>query len=114
MIQKHWTFTQTTPATTWIVDNIPDGATGAVITHIIADGGQILQPDNQLVSPDGLQLSFGVEAVAGMAYGDYYVESNDVVVNGNGGMINVTINQNNLGGAASEPYNFPQSEGCQD
>lgn len=109
MHQKHWTFAQTNPATTWEVNNIPDGATGAVITHIETSEGVILQPDNQVKAPYGLQLSFGVEAVDGIAYGDYYTEDNDVVVNGNGGVINVTINQHNNGGAASEPYNFPES-----
>lgn len=87
MHQKHWTFEQAAPATTWVVNNIPEGAQGAVITHIITDGGQILQPDNQLVSPDGLQLSFGVEAVAGKAYGDYYTEDDTTIINGNGGSI---------------------------
>ena len=103
MHYKHWTFTQDTPATTWIVNNIPEDAKGAVITHVIADGGQILQPDNQLISPDGLQLSFGVEAVAGTAYGTYYLEQEqqEVVLHGNGGSISVVINQHN-GGAESQ------------
>ncbi len=91
MHQKHWTFTQETPATTWDVNNVPSGANGAVITHIIADGGQILQPDNQLVSPDGLQLSFGVEAVSGTAYGDYYVDD-EVVVEHGGNTVHITMN----------------------
>lgn len=99
MHQKHWTFTQDTPATVWVVNNIPEGAKGAVITHVIADGGQVLQPDNQLISPDGLQLSFGVEAVSGTAYGDYYLEEQDhestTTVSGDGGVINVTVHQNN-------------------
>lgn len=102
MHQRHWTFEQTVPASTWNVNNVPAGAQGAVITHIITNTGQILQPDNQLVSPDGLQLSFGVEAVAGTAYGDYYVTTEDVVINGDGGVINVTINQNN-NGSSSQP-----------
>ncbi len=99
MHYKHWTFLQSTPLSTWIVNNIPEGAKGAVITHIIADGGQILQPDNQIVSTDGLQLSFGVENVSGTAYGNYYLDHDDkeIIVNGNGGTINVTINQNNNG-----------------
>lgn len=98
MHQKHWTFNQQTPATTWDVDNIPSGATGSVITHIIADNGQILQPDNQVISPDGLQLSFGVEAVAGTAYGDYYIEPAEdehTVISGDGGIVNITVHQNN-------------------
>lgn len=102
MHQKHWTFTQAVPSSTWDINNIPEGAKGAVITHIIADDGQILQPDNQVISPDGLQISFGVEAVSGTAYGDYYVDNENVVVNGNGGTINVTINQHN-GGSESQP-----------
>lgn len=93
MQQKYWKFEQDTPATTWNIDNIPEGAVEPVITHIKTNDGQILQPENQLVSPDGLQLSFGVEAVAGTAHGVYFTE--DIVINGNGGTINVTINQNN-------------------
>lgn len=92
MIQKHWTFTQSVASTTWNVNNVPDGATGAVITHIVADGGQILQPDNQLVSPDGLQLSFGVEAVSGTAYGDYYVEEDSTTVTCDGNVVNIYMN----------------------
>lgn len=92
MIQKHWTFTQPTEATTWEVNNIPDGAVGAVITHIIADGGQILQPDNQLVSPDGLQLSFGVEAVSGVAYGDYYIGEDSTTTTCDGNVVNIHMN----------------------
>ena len=97
MHQHHWTFTKTAPATTWTVNNIPEGAQGAVITHIVTSDGQILQPDNQIVSPDGLQLSFGVEAVSGVAYGDYYTEESPNTVEGNGGVI--YVNQ----------YNYPKS-----
>lgn len=93
MHQQFWTFEQDTASTTWNVNNIPDGAVEPVITHIKTVDGQILQPDNQLVAPDGLQLSFGVEPQAGIAYGTYFTD--DVVINGNGGVINVTINQTN-------------------
>lgn len=98
MHQKHWTFKQEVAASTWNINNVPEGANGAVITHIISDGGLILQPDNQLISPDGLQISFGVEAVAGTAYGDYYIEdaSDDhTVISGDGGIVNITVHQNN-------------------
>lgn len=99
MHKKHWTFTQPTAASTWNVNNVPSGAEGAVITHIIADDGQILQPDNQIISPDGLQLSFGVEAVAGIAYGDYYV-SDEVVVEHGGNTVHITMNS---GVTSSQP-----------
>lgn len=92
MHQKHWTFEQTEPATTWNVNNVPEGAKGAVITHIITDEGQILQPDNQLVAPDGLQLSFGVEAVAGVAYGDYYMGDDTTTVVHDGNTVNIYMN----------------------
>lgn len=94
MHQKHWTFKQVEPATTWNVNNVPAGGVGAVVTHIITDTGQILQPDNQLVAPDGLQLSFGVEAVSGTAYGDYYVDGDTTTVETDGNVVNITINQN--------------------
>lgn len=106
MHQKHWTFAQSEAASTWQVNNIPEGATGAVITHIEADDGQILQPDNQIKAPYGLQLSFGVQAVAGTAYGEYYVEETQhdstTTVSGDGGVINVTVHQNN-GVPSSQP-----------
>ena len=96
MHQKHWTFTQpeSNPSSTWEVNNIPDDAEGAVITHIITTNGQILQPENQIIAPYGLQLSFGVQDVAGVAYGNYFAKD-EIVVSGDGGVINVTINQNN-------------------
>lgn len=92
MHQKHWTFTQTNPATAWEVNNIPDGATGAVITHIEADDGQILQPDNQIKAPYGIQLSFGVEAVSGTAYGTYYTDEDSTVVEHDGNVVNIYMN----------------------
>lgn len=94
MHQKNWTFTQNEALTTWEVNNIPENAKGAVITHIEANDGQILQPDNQMKAPYGLQLSFGVEAVAGTAYGTYYVDDDSVSVEHDGNVVNITINQN--------------------
>lgn len=96
---RHWTFEQTTAATEWQIDNIPDGADGAVITHVITNDGRILQPENQVIAPYGLQLSFGVTAVAGTAYGNYYDSSNTTTVESDGNTVNVTVNQ----------YNHPQS-----
>lgn len=93
MHKRHFEFHQPTPSSIWEVNNIPDGAKHAVITHIETDSGEILQPDSQLRAPYGIQLSFGVRDVSGTAYGDYYTD--DIVINGNGGVINVTINQNN-------------------
>ncbi len=96
MHQKHFTFTQATPNDTWEVNNVPAGAVGAVITHIEATDGQILQPDNQMKAPYGLQLSFGVQQVAGVAYGVYYVDGDETVtVTGDGGTINVHVTQHN-------------------
>lgn len=104
LVQRHWTFDQTVAATTWDVDNVPDGAIGAAITHVITDGGQILQPDNQSVAPYGLQLSFGVTAVAGTAYGSYYIDVTDqtTTIDGTNGIVNVTVNQYN-GATDSQP-----------
>lgn len=92
MHQKHWKFTQTTAATTWEINNIPDGATGAVITHIEADDGQILQPDNQIKAPYGIQLSFGVAPVSGVAYGTYYTDDDSTVVEHDGNVVNIYMN----------------------
>lgn len=107
MHQEQWNFKQDTPSAMWEVNNVPANAKNAVITHVETTEGQILQPDNQMRAPYGLQLSFGVESVSGVAYGVYYTD--DVVINGNGGTINVTINQHNSGGEAAQPYNFPES-----
>ena len=108
MHKKHGEFTQNTPSSTWEVNNIPEGAKQSVVTYIETTEGEILQPDDQKRAPYGIQLSFGVREVSGTAYYDYLATDEDVTINGNGGTINVTINQNNNGGAASEPYNFPE------
>lgn len=89
MIQKHWKFRQETSASVWEVNNIPDGADGAVISHIITDEGVVLQPDQQLVAPYGLQLSFGVQAYAGVAYGTYFTNEDSQVIESHGGTIYV-------------------------
>lgn len=105
MHQKHWKFPQVTASNTWEVNNIPEGALGAVITHVEADDGQILQPENQIRTPYGLQLSFGVQAVSGVAYGDYYTEDDtggSTTVTGEGGVVNVTVHQYN-GRQAPQP-----------
>ena len=108
MHQHQWKFVQDIPMAMWEVNNIPANAKNAVITHVETSEGQILQPDNQMRAPYGIQLSFGVESVTGTAFGIYYTD--DVIINGNGGTINVTINQhNNSGGEATQPYNFPES-----
>lgn len=94
MIQRYWTFKQDIADTSWNIDNIPEDAQGAVITHVESDDGQILQPDNQLKTSDGLMLSFGVEPVSGIAYGQYFTESENLNISGDGGVVNITINQN--------------------
>ena len=94
MNQKYWTFKQDAADTSWNIDNVPDNAKGAVITHIESDDGQILQPDNQMKTEGGLMLSFGVEPVSGTAYGQYFIDSENVNVSGDGGVVNITINQN--------------------
>lgn len=94
--EYYWQFEQTTAATTWNINNVPEGAIRPSITEVFADGGQIIQPDSQLVSPDGLQLSFGVTPVAGMAMGKYYKEVDDsqVVQDGAGNNVTITVTQN--------------------
>jgi len=106
MHYKHWTFNQEAASTVWEINNIPEGAEGAVITHVITDDGQVLQPENQTIAPYGLDLSFGVKAIAGTAYGTYHMggeskEQQDLVLHGNGGSISFVINQHN-GGAESQ------------
>ncbi len=95
MNQKYWTFKQETPATSWNIGNVPENAQGAVITHIEAADGQILQPDNQIKTGSGLMLSFGVEPVSGVAYGQYFTDGQSVELNGDGGQINITVHQTN-------------------
>ena len=112
MQEKHWKYEQSSASTTWDIDNVPKGADGAHITHVKTPDGRTLKDFGQVDAPYGIQLSFGVEAESGVAYGTYYVEEVDHVV-GNGGVVNINVTQNN-GGAASEPYNFPESEGGQD
>lgn len=93
-----WSFKKDTAASTWIIDNVPEGAHSAAITHVITDGGQILQPDQQMISPDGLELSFGVQEVKGTAYGTYFLEEEEASHTAHephhatAGVINVTQN----------------------
>lgn len=75
MDSKHWTFEQETPSSTWIVNNIPENAKGAVITHVIDGDGLTVLPKSQVMSNDGIELSFGVKGVSGTAYGNYYFDS---------------------------------------
>lgn len=96
MYLKVFKFEQTSPSHTWEINNIPEGAVDPVITHIETNGGFIIQPEHQIKAPYGLQLSFGVESFAGVAYGTYIVESIDngddnIVIDG-GGVVNITIN----------------------
>lgn len=93
MIEKHWKFEQVAESTTWNVNNVPEGADGAHITHIKTNDGRILRDFGQVVSPDGLQLSFGVEAESGVAYGTYYIDGEtDTVIDQAGNVVNITMN----------------------
>lgn len=101
MIQKYWSFEQTTASTVWNINNVPAASTSAVITHVITDTGQILQPESQLKAPDGLQLSFGVTPKKGIAYGAYFVdadgdgipdEETQTITTG-AKVVNITVNQ---------------------
>lgn len=101
MIQKFWEFAQPTESTTWNVNNVPENSVRAVITHVVTSDGQVLQPDSQLISPNGLQLSFGVTPISGVAYGEYFLDSDgdgvpdssehNIVTDGS--VVNITINQ---------------------
>lgn len=99
-IKRYWQFIQETPSTTWEINNVPDGAVDPVITHIKTTAGAILQPDSQLVAPYGLELVFGVTPVIGTAYGEYFEETQNVVVDGYGNSVVINITQ--TGGAATD------------
>ncbi len=75
-MHQHWKFKQDSHATEWVINNIPAGATGPVITRVIDDEGYIIDPKSQEMADGVIILSFGVNAVAGTAYGDYYLEGN--------------------------------------
>lgn len=102
LVTRTWTFTQTEPATVWNIANVPEGALYPSITEVFAEGGEIIQPDSQLVSPDGLQLSFGVQAKSGTAVGKYYVEQQavpdpEIIQDGAGNNVTITVTQNTGG-----------------
>ena len=111
MKQMHWTFEQETVASTWEIANVPEGAIGAVITHVISTTGLITSPDHQVIAPYGLEISFGVQGMLGTAYGTYFMECEDVCVEPSpcedtvlcqdGGTIH--IHQYNNSGSGSEP-----------
>lgn len=93
MHQRYWKFNKPEPSSVWIVDNIPEGAIGPVVTHIETDDGIILQPDHQRRIDDTIELQFGVQQISGIAYGQYYLEDDKIVVSNPGGVVNVTVNQ---------------------
>lgn len=96
-----WTYVQTQAESTWNIVSadvgIPSNAQFISATEIFADGGEIIQPVSQLVSPDGIQLSFGVQSESGTAVGKYYLEVPDdpqVVQDGYGNNVTITVTQN--------------------
>lgn len=108
--EYYWEFTQSTPAMTWNISTsdvgVPSAALHVSITEVFATGGTIIQPDSQLVSPDGLQLSFGVTEVSGTAVGKYYLEvpGSSVITDAYGNTVNITVTQN--GGTAPTGATF--------
>lgn len=94
-VKREHKFEQPDAASLWEVNNIPSDAVRSVVTYVETNEGEILQPDDQVRAPYGIQLSFGVRQVSGTAYFDYWVEEEDTtVVSSDGNVVNITVNQN--------------------
>lgn len=94
---KRGTHVQGVAASIWEVTNLPEGATKGRPLAAYDVNGNSIEIDSWEYSGGTLQVSFGIDPVAGELEYEYQVMGDDVIINGNGGVINVTINQNNNG-----------------
>ena len=124
-----WTYTQSAdnPQVTWVLDNVPEGAKGPFVTHIQDSNGTVHVPIHQEPNSDGhIEISFGMNALSGTAYGSYYlehlpddhhthddeddsggdsdvvVETEDHTIRSAGKVVNITVNQYDHGGLESQ------------
>lgn len=99
LVERYWEFHQAEPATSWDIDNVPEGAIHPAVDRVELVGGEIVSPESQTVAPYGLQLSFGVTPEAGVAVGKYFVEAEDDTTQTiSSGANNVTISVTQNGG----------------
>lgn len=96
MIIKRGTHTQEVAASIWEVTDLPDGAVKGRPLGVYDSNGNSHEIDSWEFQDGILRVSFGIDPVTGELEYEYQVEGDDsVIVEGNGGTINVTINQNN-------------------
>lgn len=92
---KRGTHVQINSTPIWVVDNLPEGARKARPLAVYDAAGNSLEIDSWEYQDGVLRVSFGIDPVVGELGYEYQTEGDDIVINGNGGVINVTINQNN-------------------
>lgn len=95
-------FTQSTPSSVWAF-NVP---AGHKFPHVIGsfsdDGKTEYNMDNVEIVDGVITISFGIDQHVGVLKYSYETESGTTEITGDGGVINVTINQNNSG-TSSQP-----------
>lgn len=102
--ERHWRFQQESPTSTWQINNIPADAEGAYITHVKTNEGRTLKEFGHVDAPYGIELSFGIDSFAGVAYGTYYIEEEEEVQPTQPSHTTVNVTQNN--GNASQPMSY--------
>lgn len=93
---KRGTHNSDVPSSLWEVSIFPVGAIKVRPLAVYDENGNSHTWDSWEFQDGVLRVSFGVDPVMGELEYEYQVEGEDpVVIEGNGGVINVTINQNN-------------------
>lgn len=96
---KRDTHKQEISSVVWVIE-IPEGATKGRPLAAYNESGNSIQIDSWSLENQILTVNFGIDPVSGELLYEYQIEGEDrqdLVVNGNGGSIHVTINQHNCG-----------------
>lgn len=91
---KRTTYKQVEPEVVWAV-TLPEGAVKGRPLAAYGDDGNSKEIDSWALEDNILYVNFGIDPVNGELEYEYQVEDDSIVIEGNGGIINVTINQNN-------------------
>ncbi len=87
--------------------SIPEGGIRGRPLGAYDGNGNSLEVDSWSLEEGVLKVNFGIDPVFGVLEYEYQIEGNDPIsVSGDGGVMNITINQNNSG-AAKTPITFP-------
>ena len=105
MIKRH-IHVQSTAAALWAVPmGSPTWKRARPLAAYMTNGDSI-EIDSWEFENGVLKVNFGLDPVAGELDFEYQVAGDDpVVIEGNGGVVNITVNQHN-GGVATQPATF--------